>query len=100
MQEPVAQIGRAAGGVGAARARRAPAGGVPLGQLDALGGARRRAGGGGAAEPRDRGEALRVSAATVKTHLIQVYGKLDVRTRADLAAAATSRGLARTKPDP
>jgi DNA-binding CsgD family transcriptional regulator len=36
---------------------------------------------------------LFVSVATVKTHLIHVYGKLDVRTRAELAAAATSRGL-------
>jgi len=30
--------------------------------------------------------------ATVKTHLLHVYGKLDVRTRADLAAQATRRG--------
>ncbi len=36
---------------------------------------------------------LFVSVATVKTHLIHVYGKLGVRTRAELAAAATSRGL-------
>lgn len=36
---------------------------------------------------------LFVSIATVKTHLIHVYAKLDVRSRAELAAAATSRGL-------
>ena len=36
---------------------------------------------------------LFVSVATVKTHLIHVYGKLDLRSRAELAAAATSRRL-------
>ena len=34
---------------------------------------------------------LFVSLATVKTHLVHVYGKLDVRTRAELATAATTR---------
>jgi len=34
---------------------------------------------------------LFVSIATVKTHLIHVYGKLDLRTRSELAAAATRR---------
>ena len=34
---------------------------------------------------------LFVSLATVKTHLVHVYAKLDVRTRAELAAAATRR---------
>ena len=38
---------------------------------------------------------LFVSPATVKTHLIHVYTKLDVRSRTELAAAATSRGLGR-----
>lgn len=37
---------------------------------------------------------LFVSVATVKTHLLHVYAKLDVRTRAELAAAATRRALA------
>ncbi len=36
---------------------------------------------------------LFVSLATVKTHLVHVYGKLDLRTRAELAAAATARRL-------
>ncbi len=36
---------------------------------------------------------LFVSLATVKTHLVHVYAKLDLRTRAELAAAATRRGL-------
>jgi predicted ATPase/DNA-binding CsgD family transcriptional regulator len=39
---------------------------------------------------------LFVSQATVKTHLIHIYDKLDVRSRAELAAAATSRRLERT----
>jgi predicted ATPase/DNA-binding CsgD family transcriptional regulator len=34
---------------------------------------------------------LFVSLATVKTHLVHVYGKLDVRTRAELAAEAARR---------
>jgi len=34
---------------------------------------------------------LFVSLATVKTHLIHIYGKLDVRNRAELAVAATRR---------
>jgi len=38
---------------------------------------------------------LFVSLATVKTHLVHVYGKLDLRTRTELAAAATSRGVGR-----
>jgi DNA-binding CsgD family transcriptional regulator len=38
---------------------------------------------------------LFVSLATVKTHLVHVYGKLDVRTRAELAATATRRGAGR-----
>ena len=37
---------------------------------------------------------LFVSVATVKTHLVHVFGKLDVRTRAELATAATRRRLA------
>ncbi len=36
---------------------------------------------------------LFVSLATVKTHLVHVYAKLDVRTRAELAAAAARRQL-------
>jgi len=35
---------------------------------------------------------LFVSVATVKTHLIHVFGKLDVKTRAELAAAAIRHG--------
>jgi predicted ATPase/class 3 adenylate cyclase/DNA-binding CsgD family transcriptional regulator len=38
---------------------------------------------------------LFVSLATVKTHLIHVYTKLDVRSRAELAATATTRALDR-----
>ena len=38
---------------------------------------------------------LFVSLATVKTHLIHVYTKLDVRSRTELASAATSRKIAR-----
>jgi DNA-binding NarL/FixJ family response regulator len=34
-----------------------------------------------------------VSLATVKTHLVHVYGKLELRTRAELAAVATERRL-------
>jgi predicted ATPase/DNA-binding CsgD family transcriptional regulator len=37
---------------------------------------------------------LFVSVATIKTHLLHVYGKLDIRTRAELAAVATRRTLA------
>ena len=37
---------------------------------------------------------LFVSVATVKTHLVHVYTKLDVRTRAQLAAEATRRARA------
>ena len=37
---------------------------------------------------------LFVSVATVKTHLVHVFGKLDVRTRAELATAATRRQVA------
>jgi DNA-binding NarL/FixJ family response regulator len=44
---------------------------------------------------RDIASRLFVSLATVKTHLVHVYGKLDLRTRTELAAAATSRGLGR-----
>ena len=36
---------------------------------------------------------LFVSLATVKTHLVHVYMKLDLRTRAELAVAATRRAL-------
>jgi predicted ATPase/DNA-binding CsgD family transcriptional regulator len=39
---------------------------------------------------------LFVSVATVKTHLIHVYAKLEVRTRSELAAGATRRGLGAT----
>jgi len=38
---------------------------------------------------------LFVSVATVKTHLLHVYGKLEVRTRADLAAQAALRTRSR-----
>ncbi len=38
---------------------------------------------------------LFVSLATVKTHLVHVYDKLGLRARAELAAAAAGRGLAR-----
>jgi len=38
-----------------------------------------------------------VSLATVKTHLIHVFTKLDVRSRAELASAATSRAIERSK---
>jgi DNA-binding CsgD family transcriptional regulator len=37
---------------------------------------------------------LFVSRATVKTHLVHVFSKLGVATRAELAAAATRRGIA------
>jgi DNA-binding NarL/FixJ family response regulator len=37
---------------------------------------------------------LFVSRATVKTHLVHVFSKLDVASRAELAVAATRRGLA------
>jgi len=40
---------------------------------------------------------LFVSLATVKTHLIHVFTKLDVRSRAELASAATSRAIERSK---
>ena len=40
---------------------------------------------------------LFVSLATVKTHLVHVYTKVDVRTRAQLAAAATSREAERRR---
>ena len=36
---------------------------------------------------------LFVSRATVKTHLVHVFSKLGVITRAELAAAATRRGI-------
>jgi DNA-binding CsgD family transcriptional regulator len=39
---------------------------------------------------------LFISVATVKTHLLHVYAKLDVRTRAELASVATRRTLAQT----
>lgn len=39
---------------------------------------------------------LFVSLATVKTHLVHVYAKLDLRTRTELAAAATRRAAAPT----
>lgn len=42
---------------------------------------------------RDIAAKLFVSLATIKTHLVHVYTKLDVRTRTELAAAATRRGL-------
>ena len=42
---------------------------------------------------RDIAAKLFVSLATIKTHLVHVYTKLDVRSRAELAAAATRRGL-------
>jgi DNA-binding NarL/FixJ family response regulator len=38
---------------------------------------------------------LFVSLATVKTHLVHVYGKLDLRTRAELAAEAVRRSSAK-----
>jgi DNA-binding CsgD family transcriptional regulator len=37
---------------------------------------------------------LFVSRATVKTHLVHVFSKVGVRSRAELAAAAARRGLA------
>ncbi len=40
---------------------------------------------------------LFVSLATVKTHLVHVYGKLGLETRAELAAAATRRRLQSTE---
>jgi predicted ATPase/DNA-binding CsgD family transcriptional regulator len=43
---------------------------------------------------REVAKRLFVSPATVKSHLIHVFTKLDVRTRAELAAAATQRRLA------
>jgi DNA-binding CsgD family transcriptional regulator len=43
---------------------------------------------------KDIAQKLFVSLATVKTHLVHVYTKLDVRTRAELAAAATRRAAA------
>ena len=36
---------------------------------------------------------LFVSLATVKTHLVHVYGKLGLATRAELASAVTARRL-------
>jgi len=42
---------------------------------------------------KDVAQKLFVSVATVKTHLIHVFAKLDVRTRAELAAAAARRGV-------
>jgi DNA-binding CsgD family transcriptional regulator len=42
---------------------------------------------------REVAQKLFVSPATVKSHLIHVFTKLDVRTRAELAAAATQRRL-------
>jgi DNA-binding CsgD family transcriptional regulator len=48
------------------------------------------------AEGRPNGEIaakLFVSLATVKTHLVHIYTKLDLRTRAELAAEATRRAL-------
>jgi ATP/maltotriose-dependent transcriptional regulator MalT len=44
---------------------------------------------------RDIAAKLFVSLATVKTHLVHVYTKLDVRTRTELAAAATRRSQER-----
>jgi DNA-binding NarL/FixJ family response regulator len=49
---------------------------------------------------RDIAAKLFVSVATVKTHLVHVYTKLEVRTRAALAAAATGRQLARRSDAP
>ena len=49
---------------------------------------------------REIGAKLFVSLATVKTHLIHVYTKLDVRSRAELASAATSRTIARRDAGP
>jgi len=46
---------------------------------------------------RDIAAKLFVSLATIKTHLVHVYTKLDVRTRAELAAAATRRELGDSK---
>ncbi|HEX5121196.1 MAG TPA: LuxR C-terminal-related transcriptional regulator [Pseudonocardiaceae bacterium] len=39
------------------------------------------------------GERLFVSRGTVKTHLLHVFAKLDIRSRAELAAMVTRRGL-------
>jgi DNA-binding CsgD family transcriptional regulator len=39
------------------------------------------------------GERLFISRGTVKTHLLHVFAKLGVRTRAELAAAAIRHGL-------
>jgi predicted ATPase/class 3 adenylate cyclase/DNA-binding CsgD family transcriptional regulator len=41
---------------------------------------------------------LFISLATVKTHLVHVYWKLELRTRAELAAAATRRGVESSPP--
>jgi len=37
---------------------------------------------------------LFVSRATVKTHLVHIFAKLGIRSRSELAAEATRRGLA------
>lgn len=43
---------------------------------------------------------LRIGEATVKTHLLHVYGKLGVSDRASAVNAAWQRGLVRSEPDP
>jgi predicted ATPase/class 3 adenylate cyclase/DNA-binding CsgD family transcriptional regulator len=49
---------------------------------------------------REIAKKLFVSLATVKTHLIHVYTKLDVRSRTELASAATSRTITRRDAGP
>ena len=70
-----------------------------MGQPDAHRDAGGRAGGRGPPN-REIAAKLFVSVATVRTHLVHVYGKLDVPTRAELAAAATSRSMARARGTP
>jgi DNA-binding NarL/FixJ family response regulator len=48
---------------------------------------------------REIAQRLFVSVATVKTHLIHIYAKLDVRSRAELAATATARSHAAQTPE-
>ncbi|NUR30183.1 MAG: response regulator transcription factor, partial [Catenulispora sp.] len=42
---------------------------------------------------------LFISRGTVKTHLSHIFAKLDTANRTELAAAATNRGLARSRSD-
>jgi len=45
------------------------------------------------------GERLFISRATVKVHLSHVFAKLDIASRAQLAAEATRRGVVSIRPD-